>query len=475
MKKASILIAVTLSAVLHLQAQNSDSLLQLPSAYLDNITYKASQLEQRLDNKSKKALQQLLKQENKIKRKLGRIDSLKAKEIFSHTEQQYQNILRKAKNAGNNKQYIPSLDTLVTSLKFLQQNPQFISSVNAGDEKLKHALTKVTRLEDEFQKAEEIKKFIQERKQFLRDQLSNLEFTKELKKISKTGYYHAQYISEIKELIKDKRRAGRKVLELLGKTSLFQKFFRKNSHLASLFRMPGELDDPVSLVNLAGLQTRASVNALIQSQLSSGGPNAQQQLQQNIAQAQSALNKLKDKISQVGGNGTADEMPNFKINNQRKKNFWKKWELGVTTQSNKPNSLFPVTTDVTMQAGFRPHDNYVVGVGIGGLIGWGRDIRHIDISSQGMSIKSFAEIKIRGSFHFAAGYEMNYRSEIRNIEQLKDRSMWQYSGLAGLSKVVSVKSKFFKKARVQILWDALAYRSVPRQPAIVFRIGYSFK
>jgi len=70
---------------------------------------------------------------------------------------------------------------------------------------------------------------------------------------------------------------------------------------------------------------------------------------------------------------------------------------------------------------------------------------------------------------------MNYRSEIRNIEQLKDRSVWQYSGLAGLSKVVSLKTKFFKKTKLQLMWDFLSYEQVPRTQALIFRVNYNIK
>jgi len=475
MKKLLLLTAVIAFVALHSQAQNTDSIVQIPSAYLDNVTSKTSQLQLKLDRKSEKALQQMQKLEQKMMGKLRGRDSIKAKEIFGDAAQRYKELGQRLEKGLPLQQYLPSLDTAVTALKFLQQNPQFVSSVKDGGQRLSEALNKVKRMEGEFQKADEIRKWMRERKQYLKEGLLNLGFAKELKKLNKQLFYYSAQLNEYKELLKDHRKAERKALELLSKSSLFQKFFRKNSHLASLFRMPAEPDDPVNVANLSGLQTRASVNALIQNQLSSGGPNAQQQLQQNIQQAQSELNRLKDKVNQAGGGSSDEELPDFKINNQRKKNFWKKWGLGVNTQSNKPNSFFPVTTDISMMAGFRPHDNYVVGVGIGGLIGWGRDIRHIEISSQGMNIKSFAEIKIRGSLHFAAGYEMNYRSEIRNIEQLKDRSVWQYSGLAGLSKVVSLKTKFFKKTKLQLMWDFLSYEQVPRTQALIFRVNYNIK
>ena len=49
------------------------------------------------------------------------------------------------------------------------------------------------------------------------------------------------------------------------------------------------------------------------------------------------------------------------------------------------------------------------------------------------------------------------------------------AGLLGISKVVSIKSKLFKKTRVMLLWDMLSYQQVPRTQPVVFRIGYTIK
>lgn len=303
MIKRFALIAFVFLVALQLQAQFSnppagfaDSLPQLSSAYLDNISSKATKLQTTLDRKSKKAIQQLLKAEERIKRKLTKTDSLKAAALFNNTGQRYQNLKDKRQLSNGTKPYLPVLDTIATSLKFLQQNPQLLSSIKAGDQKLKEALSKVNVLEDQLQKAEEIKKIIRERKEYLKNQLQNLGFAKELKKISKTSFYYAQQISGAKELLKDHRKAERKAFGLLSKSSQFQKFMRRHSMLASLFRLPGDPDDPSTAVaNLAGLQTRSQVNNLIQQQLSNSGPNAQQQLQQNLSEAHNKINELKNK------------------------------------------------------------------------------------------------------------------------------------------------------------------------------------
>ena len=246
--------------------------------------------------------------------------------------------------------------------------------------------------------------------------------------------------------------------------------------LASLFRLPGDPDDPVSTASLAGLQTRASVNGLIQQQIAAGGPDAQQQFQQNLQAAQSQMNELKNKINQLGSGSSDVEMPEgFKPNNQKTKSFLKRLELGTNIQSQKANGFLPTTSDIGLSIGYKLNEKSIVGAGVSYKIGWGQNIKHINITQQGAGIRFFVDYKIKGSFWLSGGYEMNYRTEFQNVEQLKDLNTWQQSGLFGLSKVVSLKSKFFKKTKLQLLWDLLSYQQAPRTQPVVFRIGYTIK
>jgi len=302
-------------------------------------------------------------------------------------------------------------------------------------------MEKVNKLQSQFQKSEEIKKFLKERKQYLKDQLGKLGFGKELKKLNKEAYYYSAQVQEYKQFLKDHKKAEKKGIELLSKTQLFKDFMGKNSMLASVFRMPSS--DPAALgsqANLAGLQTRAQVNSLIQQQIAAGGPNAQGQLRQNLQEAQGKLKELKGKFDQLGNNGSRElDMPErFKPNNQRTKNFWRRIELGANMQSQKSNGYFPVTSDIGLSAGYKLNDKNVIGLGISYKMGWGESIQNIKITHQGIGLRSFIEWKLKGSFWVAGGYELNFRNEIQHIEQLKDRSSWQASGLIGLSKIVDM-------------------------------------
>jgi len=466
------------SLLIPVVAAGQDSLLFLPattaSRYLDGIEARAAALEGKADKKNEQALRQFQKQEAKLRSKLAKIDSIAAKNVFAVADNKYKELAQKLKD-NKLHQYIPQIDSLSTSLKFLAANPQFISQAKEVKEKLKEAMSKMEALKSQLQKAEDIKQFLKERKQYLKEQLSKFGFAKELKKINKQVYYYAQQLNEYKEILKNPKKAEQKVLELLSKTKLFKDFMRKNSMLASLFRIPGDPNDPSYVASLAGLQTRAQVTNLIQQQIQSGGLNGMQQFQQNMQAAQAQLNELKDKILKSGGGSSNAEMPEgFKPNNQKTKSFLKRIELGTNIQSQKSSGFLPVTSDIGVSAGYKLNDKSIVGIGASYKMGWGRNIQHIRMSHQGISARSFIDWKLKGSLWISGGFEMNYRSEFRNFTVLQNYSAWQQSGLIGISKTVPVKSKFFKKTSLKLLWDFLSYQQVPRAQAVVFRIGYNF-
>lgn len=151
------------------QEQSHTFSIRISTQYFEKVSAKAKDLEQKLDKKSAKALAQLQKQENKMKQKLMKVDSLAANNVFANAEHKYKELENKLED-NKLKQYIPRLDSLSTSLKFLENNPELLKNIKEGKEKLTDALTKVKGLQGQLQKAEEIKKFLKERKQYLKDQ-----------------------------------------------------------------------------------------------------------------------------------------------------------------------------------------------------------------------------------------------------------------------------------------------------------------
>lgn len=383
--------------------------------YLDVVSSSSGKISRQMDKKAEKTLTKFRKQEEKLIRKLSKVDSVAAKQMMTEARARYKELEERMK--GNAiKQYIPQVDSLATSLAFLTVNPQFLKDAKEVKDKLAEAMGKMDELKSQLHKAEEIKAFLKERKEYLKQQLGQLGMLKDLKKINKQVYYYAQQVNEYKEALKDPKKAGKKALELLAKNGKFRDFMRKNSQLASLFRMPGDPDDAGNMVSLAGLQTRAQVNSLIQQQIAAGGPNAQAQLQQNLQAAQGHLNQLKDKVIKMGGGSSDAEMPeDFKPRNLKVKSFWNRVEIGTNIQSVRSNGILPTTSDLAISAGYLLSENSVVGIGASYKLGWGQNIQNIRISHQGVGARSFIDWKLKGAWWISGGFEMNYRPDLSGL------------------------------------------------------------
>jgi hypothetical protein len=475
MVKHLIFIVVFLCTLIPVSAQDTiTKAITVSKKYVDVINSMASDLNRKLDRKTQKVLRQFKKSESKLKAKLSATDSIAAANLFAGTEQQYKELEQRLNGSGN--MYIAEIDSLTISLKFLQANPGFLQEAREVKAKLQEATKKLEALKSGFANAEAVKQFLRQRRDYLKDQLSKFGFGREFKKLNKQVYYYSAQLSEYKAALKDPKKASKKALELLAKNKSFREFWRKNSQLASLFRLPGEPGDPGSQANLAGLQTRAQVNGLIQQQLAAGGPNAQAQFQQNMQAAQSQLNQLKDKVIKMGGGSSDTEMPEgFRPQSQKTKSFFQRLALGTNIQSVRSNGILPTTSDLAISAGYKLNDKSVIGLGASYKLGLGKNIQNIRISHQGVGARSYVDWKLKGSLWISGGFEMNYRTEFRNFAELKDYSAWQQSGLIGLQKKFPVKSKLFRESGISLLWDFMSYQQVPRTQAVLIRFGYGIK
>lgn len=446
-----------------------------PSKFIDKVNAKAERLEEKVIAGSQKYLQRLAKREEKLKRKLARIDSATAASIFGNSKEHYEQLANKI-NATNNVQgqYVPFVDSLKVGLSFLQQNNNLLP---VSSEKIGNSLQQLQQVQSKLQDAEQVKQFIRQRKQQLKEAFSKYthlpkSISKDFERYNKEIYYYSQQIREYKEILNDPEKLERKALDALSRLPAFQKFMQQHSELASIFSMPGNTG---SAQSMAGLQTRVQVQQLLQTQFSGGGLSAQQVVQQSVQQAQQQLSQLKEKLANLGGVSSDIEMPDFKPNSQRTKSFWKRLEYGTNLQSTKSN-FFPTTTDIGLFVGYKLNDKTVIGIGGSYKLGWGKNIRHIDITQQGASVRSFFDMRLKGSFYASGGYEQNYQPATLTSFNggWQHEVTWQQSGLVGISKIVSLKSKVFKKTKAQLLWDFLSYQQTPRTQAIKFRVGYNF-
>ncbi|MGF6928958.1 myosin heavy subunit [Chitinophaga sp. W2I13] len=456
-------------------AQAQDSLLQkanaIPGKYLSQVKQKSDKMERQITQRSEKALSRFMKQEEKLKRRLGRIDSLKANNLFAHSIDSLGSL--KSRMKGKLGKYSgaltqsggPYLDSLSNSLSFLKDSKGLLEKSKGVTDKLNGSLKSVDNLKDKLAQAEQIKAYIRERKQLLKDQLSQYTgFTKDLQKLNKEAYYYAQQLKEYKEVFKDKKKAEQKAMEVIKKIPAFNDFMQKHSQLASLFNIQGAT---ASAANLEGLQTRNQVEQLIQQRLGSG-PNASAAVSQQMAEARSKFDELKSKFPDLDN---AAEMPDFKPKEMKTKSFLQRLEFGSNIQFQRSNKFFPTTGDLAGQAAYKFHKNGSAGLGLSYKLGMGTGFDNIHFSGQGMGIRSFIDWKLKGTFFLNGGYEQNYQPDYAGVPEGVGQK-WTQSGLIGISKKYKINSKL--KGNMMVLFDFLYNQHVPRTDPVKVRLGYNF-
>jgi hypothetical protein len=459
----------------------ANNIAQFPNRIFAKLNNKAASLDDALTKQTEKYLRRLEKKERKIRERLYKLDSNAAKNLFNGTEAKYASLQSSISSATSTNgaqltgEYAPYVDSIKNSLAFAQKNPELLNASPKIQAEVAASLAQFNKLQNNFSNADQVKAYIQQRKQAFKDQLQryvqNSGLKKELDKYNQQVYYYSQQVREYKEALNDPDQMLEKALVILNKIPAFTHFIQQNGQLAGLFGIAGNYGSAEGLV---GLQTRDQVQQLLNGQISSGGASGMAAIQSNLESAHQQLDQFKDKLAKLGGGSGDIDMPDFKPNGQKTHPFLKRLEFGVNIQTTRANGYFPSATDFGLSLGYKISNKSTIGIGGSYNVGWGTSINHIHFSSQGISIRSFVDVQIKKNIYISGGFEENYTTPFTSFAQLQTTSLWQRSGLIGLSKMVSLPGKLVKKTKVSILWDFLSYSQIPRTQPFKFRVGYNF-
>lgn len=452
----------------------------IPSSFIDKIQANAAKLNRRLTRQTERYVAKMKNSEAGLKKELYKMDSNATKNLFlSDPRQQYDSLLSKFRSGrpsglknSTQTSYLPYADSLQGSLTFLSKNPQLLKGSGAAN--IQPGLDDINQLQNKLQAADQIKQYVRERKAQIKAYL--LQFAHLPPGVStiysdynKDLYYLGQQLNTYKELLNNPDQLLIKTLSVLDQVPSFQVFMKSNSILSALIPSPSP---GASLPDASGLQTKAQISDIVQARLTSS--NAASVLSQNAADGESALGQLRDKVMKNGSSGSDVDMPDFKPNNLKTKTIWQRLEYGTNLQTQHSNYFVPTTTDLGLSVGYRISEKNTIGLGASYKFGWGQDIKHINMSSQGASLRSFLEVMIKSGFSADGGFEYNYQPVSNAHFTDFNPADWQSSGLIGVGKTISTHSSVFKKTKLQVLWDFLSYEQIPRTNPIKFRIGYEF-
>lgn len=497
-KPAFCLMVGLCLAVTMTYAQTVDTVtgkrVNLSSRLFRKIQSQSASLNQQVTNQTQQYLAKMAQNERRMQQKLSSVDSNAAKSLFAGSQQQYAALSTQVRtDTGSRKvllsgQYQPRVDTLQGALSFLQLHPQLLSGTgtgtmasatgasNAVQSKLQGAASQFQAVQAKLQDADIVKAYVAQRQQMIGQYLAqhpNLQgvLGKQYGAMNQAAYYYSQRVQQYKALLNDPGALAQKALAMLGQLPAFQTFMSNHSQLGSLFHLPGNYS---AVQNVSGLQSKEQVANIVKGQISASGSAGAAALQSNLQSAQSQLDGYKEKLSSLGaGNGDA-QMPDFKPNDQKTKSFFGRLQYSFNFQTTHNSYYYPSLLSLGLGLGYKISSGNVIGVGLAYSLGTGNGIQHIALTSNGLGLRSYLNIKIKGSFSATGGFEYNYTTPFTSYQQIKQLQYWQKSGLIGIMKTISTRSKLLKQATLSLMWDVLSYQQVPPTQPFIFRVGYAF-
>ena len=455
-----------------------------------------------VERQTEKALRRMQKKELALQQQLKGKDSVKAMALFAQTRADYQQMLTRLQSGtsvttGANlsgasyplRQYVPGVDSMQTALRFLGQ-----ANGTGQLGRLQSTSQQLLQLQTTMQNANEVQSFMRDREQELKDQLMNSGVTKQLLAINQEAFYYQAQLSQYKDMLNDPGKMAQTVLSAVRQAPAFQKFWQQNSYYSSLFPAPppGVAGTPLAL---AGLQTREQVQKEVQTRLGlsanatatqaaekagnsgGGGGGGLAYLQQQMQKMETQLQSLKNTLSQYGtgsatglsnGNMTA---PDFQPNSQHTKTFLKRLQFSLVVQNSPSTAVLPAISSLGLNMGYKLSDKATVGIGGSYLLGLGYGLKDIRFSNQGMGLRSFVDIKAKGSIWVTGDFEYNYLQQFNSLKNIPNIDVWQRSALIGLTKKYRIGKR---ENNLQLLYDLLANSEVPKGQPFVFRLGWGF-
>jgi hypothetical protein len=429
--------------------------------------------------------------------------------------------------------YQPYTDSLRGALAFLQQNPQLLSKATAATSaigtfsgssalgavstmsgvsnvsakaqaQLQKTVSQLQSLQAKMQDAVQLQQYMQQRQAQIQEYLSKYTSLPTGLMNTFNGYkaqaaYYQQQIGAYEDMLNDPGKLFQAALTSLNKVPAFSSFMQRHSALSAL--MPGGSGPATTDSSKPGqgLPNRDQVLAGLQGQLGKNGPTAESVAQKSTGSAMASVggvqNNVLNKLSgiadllngngggglggsgSIGGGGAAGGgmgAGNVPLNPEKTKSLLGRLAFGVNLQSTPSSYFFPATTDIGVSLGYKLNEKNRIGIGASYKIGWAGNLSHIQVSSQGASVRSFLDISTGGSWFVSGGLEYNYQPPVYTLHLLRDLANWEPAGLIGLTKELPMKSKFVKSTKLQVFWNFLSYSQIPLTQPFIFRLGYSF-
>jgi ribosome-associated translation inhibitor RaiA len=435
----------------------------IPEKFTTSLHKKINSVERQLQKSSAKALRKLQKQERKLYKAMLQQNSQAAQAILGIGIDSLAKEKLLAGDVSNTMEgFHPWVDSMRASLQFLQTDSGAKLCMPNALKQMPLVQAQLQKLQSQLAGADKLHAIIADRQQLMRQNFLHYpSIQKLLDKYTKQAYYYKAKLNDYKALLSNRKKAEAAAYHLLSKIPAFKKFISKHTYL-------GNLLSP-SIGNVASYgQTNNYVIALV----SSNGPGAMQQIRDNIQAGQNQLEQLKAKLggAQLASGGNSNEIPTFKANEMRKKSFFKRLSFGTNYQFTAARGTAPQMLDLGVQVAYQFNKNKQAGIGLGYRLGMGKSIRQLALSSEGLSMRSFFDLRIKGGIYASGGLELQYNTRFYQLRQLQLREQWNQLALIGISKKMNLGKK--AGAGISVQYNIFAHQQPASSPWVIrYHIG----
>lgn len=477
-----ILVIILMSGVLSVNGQ-ADSLVmaaeEVPVKFYAAIESKTEKYKERVNQKTLKTLKKLCKWENKIHVLLNKANPGAAAKLFSNNQLSFKILLEKyqSMDASLNQakaSYDGYRDKLVTGIKCIERN------LDSGNSKnltlIKSSRKKLEAVESDISRSETMERFIKERKKALVEEaIKSLKQNKYLKKINQEAFYYSEQLASYKKIFSEPDKIEKMVWQKLNSLPAFQEFVQKNSALAGIFKplgIGGGSGGPATVPIVNGLNSRAELQGFISTTI----PAMQDKDLNQIISSKLEQPEMAEQLQILEGlkkdkkEDSLNKVLKLKKNDQQHKSFVQRLEYGFDLQFARSASYLPSSVKTGLKLGYKINDKSSAGIGISYILGLGKGWNAIRLTHEGLGYRSYVKWALGKKTDLQGGFEGNFMSSFKKINELKDKIKWQQSALLGISRKYQVNKKL--KGNMQVLFDLLYQQHIPVQQPIVFRMGY---
>lgn len=430
--------------------------------YLTTIEKKVNKYTHAVSKRTIRVLERLSRFEKRIKTGLEKVNPSAAKRLFGDERASFSYVLERIKSGEKiSNTYKASFDwysdKLIVTSRYLVSD----TALGIAASVKKKSVETLDEYKEKLEEQASIGAFIEERKsQLLNEAASVLKKSKLFSKIGKESYYYDLWMESYKDEFSRQKTIEELALKMLSKIPGFNDFSQSNSSLSSVFIGGTTFSAPIGTMPVVnGLTPRSVVQQRIASALPQGtNPGSVDPV--SIAASSSGLPGT-----------TAARQPEFKVNSQKIKPFFKRLEKGFDLSFRKNSALLPSNASIAARLGYKLNDNSSIGIGFSYLLGIGKAQRKISFSNEGIGFRSYLNWFMKKGIGVQGGGEWNYNRSFKGIAELRQFNDWQMSALLGVVKKISINNRM--SSDIQVLYDFLHQRNPASSPLII-RFGYSF-